>query len=160
MRRNRSWLWGMVAGLAVTGWAAREATSVTVQLKKGELRAQPSMLAPVVASAEYGRQLPVLETRGAWRRVDAGGVEGWIHANAVTGGRVTLSSGASDVQSGASSGEVNLAGKGFTEQVEQKYKQTNPKLDFTWVDRMLGMRADTRELLKFIKDGSLKEGAQ
>ena len=67
--------------------------------------------------------------------------------------RVVLSSGDA-AASGASSEEVALAGKGFSEDVEREYR-SQTDLDFTWVDEMEGYGVETEALVVFLEDGEL-----
>jgi hypothetical protein len=96
----------------------------------------------------------VLEEQRGWARVRVRGGEGWVHLSALTSKRIVLQSGSQDVGTGASSGEVALAGKGFNQEVENKYKQDND-LDYTWVDRMGEFTATPEQVLAFLKEGEL-----
>ena len=47
--------------------------------------------------------------------------------------KIVLAAGSENVQQGASSGEVALAGKGFNEDVEQQYKRTGSSTTRGWI---------------------------
>ncbi len=75
-----------------------------------------------------------------------------MSASALQAKKIVLAAGSQNVQSGASSGEVALAGKGFNEDVENKYREEG-NLDYTWVDKMETQRGDSDQLSAFISAG-------
>jgi hypothetical protein len=99
----------------------------------------------------------VLTEQNGWARVRVPAGEGWVHLSALTQKKIVLQSGSQDVGTGASSGEVALAGKGFNQEVEAKYKQDN-NLDYTWVDRMGGYTVTPEQVLEFLQEGDLNTG--
>jgi hypothetical protein len=109
-----------------------------------------------VAKLEYTTVVDVSEEQAGWCRVATkdGKVAGWMPARSLAPGRLKLASGA-DAAAGVSMKETALAGKGFTKQVEDKYREKNPKVSFTWVDKMLGFQVDLREITDFLKTGGL-----
>ncbi len=121
--------------VAVIAWAATQMQSV--QVRNGQLRERPSFLGKVTAQVAYGDRMTVLSSSGAWTKVrNSGGVEGWIHTSALTEKKVVLRSGSADVATDASGEELALAGKGFNDEVEAQFREQNPDVDYTWVDRM------------------------
>lgn len=110
----------------------------------------------VLARLSYGDRVDVLEEKRGWANVVIPGSEdkGWVNLSALTTKRVVLKAGASDVDKSASSGEVALAGKGFNEEVEAKYKQDSD-LDYTWVDKMEEFRYPVDNLVAFMVEGGL-----
>ena len=56
----------------------------------------------------------------------------------------------------ASSDEVALAGKGFSQEVETEYKKQNRSLDYAWVDRMLTFKVSDADALRFLQEGGLE----
>ena len=98
-----------------------------------------------------------------WRRgrVGSGYVHhpkllGWLQESALTEKNIVLTSG-KQVKSGASSREVVLAGKGFSEDVERKYRSdADLEQQFRWVDRMEGFVRPEMELQAFLSDGELQ----
>ena len=61
-----------------------------------------------------------------------------------------------DVRLAASSDEVALAGKGFSQEIETEYKKQNRSLDYAWVDRMLTFKVSDAEALRFMQEGGLE----
>lgn len=125
--------------------------SVTVQ--ETQARERPSFIGRILAVLHYGDRLSVIEDQNQWARVVLPqGDEGWVHLSALTKKRIVLKAGAEDVEQTASSEEVALAGKGFNEEVEQKYKTEND-LDYTWVDKMEEIEYSADVLLSFLEGG-------
>ena len=118
----------------LTSWSLWAAT-VNVQVKEASVYSQPSSTAQFLGKVPYGSVLTVLESKEGWARVSAGsGLTGWVRSQAFTTKSLNLQSGTQ--ASGASATEVSLAGRGFSEEVEQDYKAKNPTLDFADIDKM------------------------
>ena len=132
----------------------QSAKQMSVTVKETQVRATPSYLGRILAVLAYGDQVDVLDEQGGWARVRLPNAEGWVHLSALSSKRIVLRSGSQDVGTGASSGEVALAGKGFNQEVEDKYKQDN-QLDYTWVDRMGAFTVPPEEVLAFLEQGDL-----
>jgi len=132
-------------------WAA----SAAVQVKEASLYAAPSPTAKFLGKVPYGTVLTILETKDAWARVTAEGtgLSGWVRSQAYTTKTLDLKAGAQT--SGASSTEVSLAGRGFSEEVEQDYKSKNPTLDYADVDKMEAQGVPDPDLDSFLHDGGL-----
>lgn len=135
---------------------AARGDTLNVQVRTGKLRQQPSFLGKVVAEVAYGDSLRVLREQGEWvMGRTAAGREGWIHVSALTDDKVVLAAGTGEVQTGASSDELALAGKGFNAQVEAEYRAQNREIDFTWVDRMEKFTVSPKEMAGFLKLGQV-----
>ena len=139
-----------VAGLSI----AQAPKQMSVTVKETQVRATPSYLGKILAVLAYGDQVDVLAEQAGWARVRLANGEGWVHLSALSSKRIALQSGSQNVGTGASSGEVALAGKGFNQEVENKYKQDN-QLDYTWVDRMGALTVSPEEVLAFLEQGEL-----
>jgi uncharacterized protein YgiM (DUF1202 family) len=140
----------LVAGLST----AQTPKQMSVTVKETQVRATPSYLGRILAVLAYGDQVDVLAEQAGWARVRLPNAEGWVHLSALSSKRIALQSGSQNVGTGASSGEVALAGKGFNQEVENKYKQDN-QLDYTWVDRMGAFTVSPEEVLVFLERGEL-----
>lgn len=155
---NRIRFLSAIAGLTVAAASVLAADSgiMSVQVKSGELRDTPSFLGNVVDTLEYGDRVTVTERRGSWMRASAvkGAANGWIHSSALTTQKIRLEAGESG-QTGASSGELALAGKGFNSDVEAQFKAQNRNLDFAQVDRIEAMKIPFSRLATFLKQGGL-----
>ena len=138
-------------------WAA----PVSVQVKDASFYDQPSAVSKFLGKVPYGTSLTVLETKNGWSRVksDSPALTGWIRSQSYTSKNLALKSGTD--ASGVSSNYVSLAGRGFSEEVEQNYKTKNPSLDYADVDKMEAQTVPEGDLETFLKDGGLSpDGAR
>lgn len=133
------------------------ASMMTVQVRSVQLRNNPGMRGSLGSEVIYGEQVEVVEQGRGWIRVrTAAGELGWLRESALTGKDIELTSG-KEVRSGASSREVALAGKGFSEDVEREYRSdVDLETQFAWVDRMESFVRPDQELLAFLDDGELQ----
>lgn len=144
--------------LALTALAADQ---LSVQVRDAKLRARASYLGPATGNVAYGDQLTVLESRGPWRRLRADdGTTGWLHESALTTKKIKLAAGAEDAAIAADQDELALAGKGFSEEVEQAFKDENGDVDYTWVDRMANWTVTPEEAVAFLEAGKVKGGSR
>lgn len=144
----------LVLLMASIGMASAR-TQMNVQVREGHLRERPSYLGAVSATLDYGDAVVVEREQGPWRYVSAPAGQGWIHESALTRQRVVLTSGETDVQTGATTGEMALAGKGFSAGVENEFRAKNRTIDFTWVDYMEKLAQPPERLSRFLQAGGL-----
>jgi len=156
LRRTRTATLLLLA-VAATAWAATRV--LNVQVRKGALRERPSFLGKVVSDVGYGDRVTVLAEKGSWLQVrDEAGHTGWIHESALTEKKIELAAGRKDAATGASGQELALAGKGFNAAVEAEFRDQNPDVDFTWVDRMEKMTITPGQAAAFLRRGDVKGG--
>lgn len=145
----------LVLCFVLSGSAAPQKT-MSVQIKEGQVRSTPSFLGTIVARLSYGDRVEVIQDQGNWKKVAVrGGAQGWIHTSALSTKSIVLKAGAGNVQTSATSGEIALAGKGFSEEVEKQYKKLNRNLDYAWVDRMERFQVSPEQMQAFLKQGSV-----
>lgn len=146
----------LAAAVLLLAAGAAFAAEMSVTVKQTQLRDKPSYLGKILGPLSYGDRVTVLDqSNKAWFKVTApDGKQGWVSASALTTKKIELAAGSENVQQGASSGEVALAGKGFNETVEKEYR-ADGKLDYTWVDRMGQMTVSPDQLATFISRGGL-----
>jgi uncharacterized protein YgiM (DUF1202 family) len=100
----------------------------------------------------YGDAVTVLRVNGKWAEVRYGQtLSGWVVQTNLTTKRITGGTGS------ASSREVAMAGKGFTEEVENVYRETN-NADFDAVDAVEAVKISDDDLLNFVTEGRLSLG--
>jgi hypothetical protein len=145
--------------LAGTLWSATPQRSLTVQVREGQLRSTPSFLGKIIATPLYGERVLLLEDQGAWQKVARGGVQGWMHASALTARTLVLKAGQAAVPTSATGGEIALAGKGFNEEVEKQYRSLHRELDYTWLDRMARFRVPPEQMQAFLQQGGVTPAA-
>ncbi len=135
-------------------FAVQNGETVYVAVKKAAIKSGTGNFDKVVAQASYGDELIVDKASNKFHRVHKAGdpsVVGWIPATSVTTKKIVTSS----KKVSASADEIALAGKGFSEQVEDGYKTANKKLDYSSVDRLESFRITDSSLKTFIEDGEL-----
>ena len=138
----------------VLSGSAEPQKTMSVQVKEGQLRSTPSFLGTIVAKLSYGDKVEIMQDQGSWKKVAVrGGVQGWIHVSALTTKNIVLKAGAGNVQTSATSGEIALAGKGFSEEIEKQYKKLNRNLDYAWVDRMERFQVTPEQMQAFLNQG-------
>lgn len=138
---------------------AATAKEMSVQVRNGQLRADPSFLGKMVASLDYGARVTVAEEKGDWRRVVLpDGKAGWIHQSALTPKKIVMQAGAADVSTAASGQELALAGKGFNSDVEADFKRKNAEIDFSWIDRMEKIKFSAADMTAFLQEGGVHPG--
>jgi len=142
--------------LLASAQAFGQAKQMSVQVKETQIRATPSFLGRILGVLSYGDRVTVLAEQSGWARISlpSGKGEGWVNLSALSPKRIVLKSGSQEVASGASSGEVALAGKGFNREVEAEYRDEK-QLDYTWIDRMEGFRVSPEQVLAFLQQGGL-----
>lgn len=139
------------------------AETMSVQVKKCQLRNKPSFLGKIVTDLAYADQVMVKTEKDDWYEVVPVNKKssGWVHVSALSKKEIILKPGSRDIENAASSDELALAGKGFNQQVENDFKKKNKNADFTWVDKMEKIVISTKEMQNFLKDGGLKaEGGE
>jgi hypothetical protein len=136
---------------------AVEQKMMSIQVRNGVVRSNPSFLGKIVTQLPYGDQVSVQTAKGAWYLITnpEKSTNGWMHSSALSQKKIILKPGASDAQQAASSDEITLAGKGFNQQVEKDFKSRNPEVDYTWVNKMEKTTISQGQILVFIKEGQL-----
>ena len=133
------------------------AKMMSVQVKKCQLRNKPTFLGKVVSKLEYGDRVEVSDEKKSWVKVlPSKKNNGWVHVSALSEKDIILNPNSEEVKEAASSDEIALAGKGFNKQVEEKFKQANKNIDFTWVDKMEKMVISQTKIQDFVIKGGLK----
>jgi hypothetical protein len=147
----------LLAAVLLFAAASVFADEMSVTVQKTPVRDKPSFLGKTLVILSYADRVTVLDqSTTGWVKVTApdGKVQGWVSAKALQSKKIVLAAGSQDVNQGASSGEVALAGKGFNPAVEQQYK-ADGKIDYTWVDKMGKIEVSSDQLSSFIAQGGL-----
>ena len=127
--------------------------TLAVSVREGELRSSPGFLSAITARVQYGESVKVTAKSGDWVRVrvESSGEEGWVHSSSVLPPREMNLAGSTGRDTGTTSREIALAGRGFNEQVEQEYKDQQD-LDFSEVDEMETRILPLSELGAFLSE--------
>lgn len=138
---------------------AGQSTVMSVQVREGAVRENPTFLGKVLTKLGYGQKVDILEEKAPWTRISVADPElqGWMHTSALTTKEIKLKPGVSDVETGATENELALAGKGFDNEAEKKYQEDNPTVDFCWVDKMEGFKVSPLQIQTFLTDGALSQ---
>lgn len=134
------------------------AKTMSVQIKRCQLRNKPSFLGKIVDNLKYADVVTIEQEKNDWYEVVPVNKKkgGWVHVSALSEKKIILKEGSKDIKNAASSDELALAGKGFNEEVEKDFKKKNKNADFTWVDKMEKFIISPDEMQSFLKEGGLK----
>ena len=141
----------MVLGAAVLS----AQTMMSVEVRETQVRVNPSFLGRVEGNLSYGDRVEVLEQRQGWARIRLDDLTGWVNMSALTTKRIVLQTGDATAQRGATGSEVALAGRGFNQDVENRYREEQ-QLDFTVIDRIEQNAIDPERIAEFMLDGELR----
>lgn len=153
-----------VAGLALVALAThtpidaapKKGETVTVRVMSAKLMAGPKFIGKTVTEVSRGAHLAFQDKKSSWYQVQtSSGQTGWIHSSAVVDKKVQLSTNAGGGGSGASQDEIELAGRGFTPEVENEYRSKHRDLDFSHVDKIEALKVDTEVVANFAAEGSV-----
>lgn len=175
MPRTVTLLWiAMIAvGLTASVFAKKQADkddskdtppTMNVQVNDAAVRAAPSFLAEVASTLGYGDSVGVVEKTDGWMKVQAQepAVTGWMHASALTKTKIKLDAGETDVNVQASKEELTAGGRGFNQEVEDKFRQENDELEAAYklLDRLVADpagRVSRAEMILFMREGGLTD---
>jgi hypothetical protein len=157
--REKIILFALLAVALPAGAAPPKGGTITVQTLTAKLMKTPSFIGQTSAKLVRGEQLKFEEAQKDWyKATTAKGVSGWINKSAVVEKAVALSTKPGGGTGGATSDEVALAGRGFSKDVEEKYKSEHKDMDFSHVDHIEKLDVDGDELAKFAADGKIGGG--
>lgn len=155
LMRNAALALVCAAAMSSVLWAGpKVGSTVTVRVMSAKVMKSPKFIGPSAGSVSRGDQLTIKEVKGDWYLV-SGAASGWINRTSVMEGGVALSSKPGG-GGGASRDEVELAGRGFTPDVEEKYRGSHPELDFSHVEAIEQTQVDFAELEAFVTEGGLQ----
>ncbi len=150
-------LCAFLCGSAFAKTSFKKGQTVYVAVKKSAVKSGTGFFASKTANVAYGDVLTIVTTGDKKTQVKLNsGKTGWIATGSLTAKKILKSSTGSTVR--ASTDELALAGKGFSEEAENAYKAANKKLDFSKVDEIEKIVISDSELQAFISEGHLKEG--
>jgi uncharacterized protein YgiM (DUF1202 family) len=143
------------------------AVTVSAQVVKGgilyaaaksvQLKSSTGFFAKTNGTLSYGDSVTVLQVKGKWVEVRYSGrstISGWTQSANMSAKRVLASSGTGS----ASANEIAMAGKGFSEEVENAYKAEGKNLNYGAVDETEAIKVAEQDLLNFITEGHLSMG--
>jgi uncharacterized protein YgiM (DUF1202 family) len=145
--------------LFVTGLASAQVAAggtLYVSVKTLTLKSGTGFFAGSKGTLNYGDRVTVIKVDGKFAEVRS------TANSSLTGWTATANLSAKQVVSGnsstASAREVALAGKGFSQEVENSYKGQKNNLNYADVDRTEAITVREEDLKKFLEEGRLKMG--
>jgi uncharacterized protein YgiM (DUF1202 family) len=145
-----------ILGILVAAGAAAQSRTMYVSAKDAPLKSSSGFFADTLATLNYGDQVTVLRENGRWVEVRPArqtGLTGWVHSDNLTSRRIVQSG----TSASASANELALAGKGFSEEVENSYRQ-NTALDYAALDAVEAQTLSPEALYRFLVEGHLSLG--
>jgi hypothetical protein len=152
----------LLAGLLsiTAGFASAQISSggtVWVSVKTVTLKSSAGFFGSGNGVLVYGDQATVLQVKGNYAEIRSAknaSLRGWVPGSNLST-KIIVPSGAGSV----SASEIALAGKGFSQELENAYKAEGD-LDYADVDKTEAITVSDNELYKFITDGHLKAGEE
>jgi hypothetical protein len=146
----------MALGLMTTSSAFAE--KLIVQAYAVKLRKSPSLMATSIGDVKYKQEVQQLAQEGAFVKVRAGDLEGWIPKSAITTPKKLKIKEGNQVQ--LIKGNVSAAGKGLDDSSESTGGKKPPKaIDTKKVDAVEAATPDVEGAVqKFQNSGGLKPG--
>ncbi len=167
------WITMIAIGLTASVFAKKQADkdiskdappTMNVQVNDAAVRAAPSFLAEVASTLGYGDPVGVLEKTEGWMKVQTHEPQaaGWMHASALTKTKIRLDAGETDVNVQASQEELTAGGRGFNQEVEDKFREENEELEAAYklLDRLVkdpAGQVSRAEMIQFMHDGTLTD---
>ncbi|MDR1507506.1 MAG: SH3 domain-containing protein [Treponema sp.] len=140
-----------LASTAVFG--QKRGDTMYVAINSATLKASTGFFAGTVGRLAYGAQVSVLAVSGKWAQVRSGSLTGWTASANLTSKRVV----AQGDNRSVSGGEMAMAGKGFSKEVEMEY-QSGKDLNYTAVDALENVTVSDGDLFRFVDEGHLAKG--
>ena len=159
MWRGRIVVLGISVALAATGAAAAEHGVV---IRAGDIKAQPFIDAASAASVTANEAVTILERKGGWMQVEAGGKTGWIRMlNVRLGGAAGSagSAGGGDLLSTAALLRTGSSGKTVTTGVKGLGEEDihNATVDVAQLDALAALAVDPADATAKAQKKGLKE---
>jgi uncharacterized protein YgiM (DUF1202 family) len=141
----------LVLGIGGMAFSQTQGQTMYVAVRSAALKSSTGFFAKTLSILSLGEAVTVIRDAGKWMEIRAGASRtGWAAAASLSAKRVTGSGYSAAV------GEIALAGKGFSPEVEMEYRKNG--LDYSTVDSMENLNIPDEELLQFIDDGHLSKG--
>ncbi len=136
------------AGILLMLPAIAFAESLTVKTEKAAIRSRPSFISEILANVTHNNSVEVIKKQGAWRMIEFGQHEGWMHVLSLIQPERKFQAG-KVIDQRVSSKEISLAGKGFNSDVERAYKKQQGSLGYVWVNNMEKIKVTSEQLEQF-----------
>lgn len=138
----------VIAGIFLIFPAYGLAESLTVKTDKAAIRSRPSFISEIVANVTHNSSVDVLKEQGAWRMIEFGPHEGWMHVLSLIQPERKFQAGKT-IDHRVSSTEISLAGKGFNSEIEKAYKKQHGNRGYAWLNKMEKVKVTSAQLEQF-----------
>ena len=155
---RRVMLIGSLILVALVAAAIEVGEPLFVQVRDTELRSSAGFLSPIERRLSFGEEVSYLDERSGWVQVALPESEttGWVHAGALKENRSTrLHLEGESTTRTVTSREVALAGRGFSENLENDYGEQR-ELDFAAVDELEADAVGAEEIVGFVEEAGLR----
>ncbi len=147
-----------ILAVLVIAWVAGQ--TARVQVRQASVRSQPDyFMGHVLDVIPYDTPTKIAEVRGTWLKVDTEGKpQGWVNESALFLRGVSAQSDSASVQESAAQEELSLAGRGFTQQMEDEYRLEAGSDAYQYVDRIENdalYQIEENSLGAFLQEGGL-----
>ena len=122
-----------------------------VSSKTADVKSGTGFFSSKRATLQMSNEVTVLQLNGNWAEIRSGSLVGWVAVSNLSARRIVASG------SSATASEIALAGKGFSQEVEDSYK-TSGTLNYDDVDRTEAITVSIDDLYAFVTEGRLKAG--
>lgn len=139
--------------------AAAIEKEMAISLDRATIKKSPSFISRTITVLKYGDLVSIIKEKNSWLYIRFQDKSGWCHISAVSEKDSILDDigEGEEVAKSKYEDEVTLAGKGFSPQHEEAYKQKNPNHSFRPVDEIERIKISKSQLLQFAKEGGLNE---
>jgi uncharacterized protein YgiM (DUF1202 family) len=149
------------ASVAFAASTFKKGDKVYVTVKSASLKSGTGAFSGTTASVEYGDMMIVLQVSSKKVQVQLSSnmsKSGWIAAGSLTKKKIVKKTNGSSVR--ASTDELALAGKGFSEAAESAFKSSNKNLNYAEVDEVEKITVSQSDQSSFVKEGGLEGDAE
>ena len=125
-----------------------------VSSKTADIKSGTGAFASKVGTLQMAAEVKVLQVNGNWAEVQSVSgptIKGWTAVSNLSARRIVASG------SSATASEIALAGKGFSQEVEDSYKKSG-QLNYADVDKTEEIAIPLEELFVFVTEGRLNTG--
>jgi uncharacterized protein YgiM (DUF1202 family) len=133
--------------------AQSQGSTMYVAIKNADVRSSAGFFSSVKGTLNLGSPVTVVQAGSKWVDIRSTNpaLSGWIASTALTSRRINASGYT------PRAGEVAMAGKGFSGEIEQIYRE-GEELDYSVVDAMESFTIPENELYTFLIEGRLTTG--
>lgn len=140
--------------------AFKKGDTLYVSVRETVLKSNAGFTAKDTGKVVYGDVITVLETGSKKSKVQLKSdtkTNGWIANGSLTKKKIVKKSDGSTVR--ASTDELALAGKGFSDDAEAAFKSANKDVDYAAVDALEKITVSESDFETFVSEGHLSKGS-